>query len=297
MKKSIKLFLIIALTVLFACQKDIKLKPAQYDSQLSIECILIPGQIPQLFLQSSVPFFSPNTTPSQLFVRGASVSITGSFTDNLTTDSVFDKFRCRWIPFYKGAIPSQSGQTYHLSVTYDDKTYTASTTINQPKVSISTTSYVAEFHDVYGAHEGVIINFTDIAGSENFYRYQMSRAIDSSVYGSSSLGLIHSTCTNGALFYIREVSRSIYFDKGLDGQSMQLIVEPAYGHSQNDTAFVFVQSLDKNSAEFYDNLDKQKLAQYNPFIEPVFLKTKIAGCIGIFGSAVVSDSLLFVYPE
>lgn len=297
MKKPIKIFLIIVFGSLFACQKDIKLKPLQYESQLSIECILIPGQIPQLFLQSSVPFFSPNTTPSQLFVRGASLSITGSSVDNLITDSVFDKFRCRWVPFYKGAIPSVMGQTYNLSVTYGGKTYTASTTIDQQKVSISTTSYIAAFHDVYGEHEGVIVNFTDFAGTENFYRYQMSRAIDSSVYGSSSLGLIHSTCTNGAFFYVREFSRSIYFDKGLDGQSMQLIVEPAYGHSQGDTAFVFVQSLDKNSAEFYDNLDKQKLAQYNPFIEPVFLKTKIPGCIGVFGSAVVSDSLLFIYPE
>lgn len=297
MKSSIKILAIIGIVILYSCQKDIKLKPLQSENQLSIECILIPGQIPQLFLQSSVSFFSPNTTPSQLFVRGASVSITGSSTDNLVADSVFDNFRCRWIPFYKGAILSQMGQTYNLSVTYDGKTYTASTTIDQPKVSISTTSYVAEFHDVYGAHEGVIVNFTDVAGTENFYRYQMSRAIDSSVYGASNLGLIHSTCTNGAFFYIREFSRSIYFDKGLDGQNMQLVVEPAYGHGQGDTAFVFVQSLDKNSAEFYDNLDKQKLAQYNPFIEPVFLKTKITGCIGVFGSAVVSDSLLFVYPE
>ncbi len=55
--------------------------------------------------------------------------------------------------------------------------------------------------------------------------------------------------------------------------------------------------LDENSAEIYDNLDKQKLAQYNPFIEPVFLKTKIADCIGVFGSELVSDSLLFVSPE
>lgn len=297
MGKLTKIFTLIAVIGFYACEKDIKIKPIQSKNQLSIECILIPGQIPQLYLQSSVPFFSPNTTPSQLFVRGASVSIIGSSTDNLVMDSVFDNFRCRWIPFYKGAIPSQVGQTYNLSVTYNGKTYTATTTIDQPKVTISSTSYVAEFHDVYGAHEGVIVNFTDIAGSENFYRYGMSRAIDSSVYGASNLGLIHSTCTNGSFFYAREFSRSIYFDKGIDGQNMQVVVEPAYTHGQGDSAFVFVQSLDRNSAEFYDNLDKQKLAQYNPFIEPVFLKTKIPGCIGVFGSAVVSDSVLFVYPE
>jgi len=78
---------------------------------------------------------------------------------------------------------------------------------------------------------------------------------------------------------------------------MQFVVEPAFLHQRDDSAQVFVQSLDKNSAEFYDNLDKQKPAQPNPFAEPVFLKTKIQGCIGFFGSVVLSDSVLFIYPE
>ncbi|MCW3070326.1 MAG: hypothetical protein JWO44_216 [Bacteroidetes bacterium] len=298
MKNAIKLFSVIVIAShIIACQKDIKLKLLKYDSQLSIECILYPGKVPQLFLSTSVPFFSSSVSPSQLFARGAIVSITGTSTDNLVADSVFDKFRCRWVTFYKGTIPAQQGQSYNLSVTYKGTTYSATTTINQPKVTIASTSFVHSFHDIYGDHEGVILNFNDIAGSDNSYRYQMNRMIDSSVYGASNLGLIHSTCTNGAMFYTSEFGRSIYFDKGLDGQGMQFVIEPAFKHKMNDTAYVFVQSLDKNSAEFYDNIDKQKLAQLNPFVEPVFLKTKIEGCIGVFGSAVVSDSVLFVYPE
>lgn len=289
--------ILVSLGFILSCQKDVKLKPLQYDSQLSIECILYPGKSPQLFLSTSVPFFSSNTTPQQLFARGATITITGTTTDNLVMDSIFDNFRCRWVPYYKGSIPSVIGQTYYLSVTYVGKTYTATTTINQPQVSISSTSFVRSFHDVYGEHEGVIVNFNDIAGSNNYYRFQMNRMIDSSVYGASNLGLIHSTCTNGSFFHVKEFGRSIYFDKGIDGQSMQFVIEPAFKHKQDDTAYVFVQSLDKNSAEFYDNIDKQKLAQLNPFVEPVFLKTKIEGCIGVFGSAVVSDSVLFVYPE
>lgn len=296
-KLKIILLVVTAIALIQACQKDIKLKPLQYDSQLSIECVLYPGKAPQLFLSKSVPFFSTSVSPSQLFARGAVVTISGSSIDNLVEDSIFDNFRCRWVPYYKGSVPAQIGQTYNLSVTYNGKTYIASTTINQPQVTITGTSFVSSFHDIYGDHEGVVINFNDISGSENFYRFQMNRMIDSSVYGASNLGLIHSTCTNGAFFHISEFGRSIYFDKGLDGQGMQFVIEPAFKHKQDDTAYVFVQSLDKNSAEFYDNIDKQKLAQLNPFVEPVFLKTKIEGCIGVFGSAVVSDSVLFVYPE
>ena len=34
---------------------------------------------------------------------------------------------------------------------------------------------------------------------------------------------------------------------------------------------VYISSIDKNAFNFFDQLDKQKLAQFNPFVEPVFL--------------------------
>ena len=263
-----------------------------------IECILYPGKVPQLFLSTSTPFFSNSSTPQQLFARGAQVSIIGpAGTDSLAADSSFDNFRCRWNLFYRGNIQAQVGGTYNLSVTYAGKTYTATTTISQSQVQIQNSGYVYNFHDIYGDHEGVVVSFTDAAGSGNNYRYQMSRMIDSSVYGASNLGAIHSTCTNGNSFYVREIGRSVYSDKNLDGQSITITVEPAYTHQQDDTGYVFIQSIDTASAQFYDELDKQKLAMYNPFIEPVFIKSHINGCLGVFGSAVVSDSVLFVYPE
>ncbi|MCW3076339.1 MAG: hypothetical protein JWO32_948 [Bacteroidetes bacterium] len=294
--KAFTVYAFIMLT-LFGCQKDIKIKQLPSENQLSIECILYPGKVPQVYLSTSIAFFDRNTSPSQLFARNASVSVTGSSTDVLVMDSAFDSFRCRWVPFYKGVIPAQAGQSYLLKVTYNGKSYSATTTISQPKTVISSTSYAPSFHDVYGDHEGVIVNFEDYPGKENFYRYRMNRVADSSVYGGSNLGSIHSICTNGALFFISETGRSVFFDKGVDGQNLKIVVEPAFTHQQDDTGYIFIESIDKNSAEFYDNLDKQKLAQFNPFIEPVFIKTKIEGCIGVFGSAVVSDSVLFVYPE
>lgn len=280
-----------------SCQKDIKLKLKPGNNQLVIECILYPGKVPVLYLSNSVPFFSPMVSPSQLFARGASITITcNSVSDVLLPDSVFDYFRCRWTPFYKGSIPAQTGRSYDLLVNYQGKTYSATTTIDQPKVAINSVSYVSSFHDVYGDHEGVIINFNDPPGIGNYYRFQMDRLIDSSVYGASNLGLVHSTCT-AANFQVTDLGRAIYNDKQADGKPMQLVIEPSFLHQQDDSSIVMVQSLSKEAAEFYDNIDKQKLSQFNPFIEPVFLKTKIEGCIGVFGSAVISEPVLFVYPE
>lgn len=297
MKTKISYLAIFIFTLLLSCQKDIQIKTLPYSTQLSIECILTPGQKPQCFVSFSEAFFSDNSTPSDLFVHGAVVTINGVTNDALVEDSTYDKFRCRWVPFYRGSILPVIGETYTLKVEYNGQTYTATTTISQQQVSITNTSYVSVFHDVYGEHEGVVLDFTDIAGSENFYRYQMNRLIDSSVYGASNLGLIHSQCTFGEFFHVKEFGRSVYYDTGIDGQSMQFVIEPAFKHKTGDTAYVMIQSLDAKSAAFFKNIDQQKLSQLNPFVEPVFLQTQIPGCIGVFGSSVVSDSVLFVYPE
>ncbi len=284
--------------LIFRCQKNIDVKIQNYDSQPVIECILYPGTIPKLFLSNSVAFFSDQATPQQLFVRGASVTIIGpSGSDILVVDSSFDNFRCRWVLFYKGNFPSVVGGTYSLTVNYNNKIYSATTTINQPQVQIQSASYVYSFHDIYGDHEGVVVNYNDATGSGNHYRYQMGRIIDSTVYGASNLGVVHSSCIGNGDFYIRELGRSVYSDKNLDGQQLTLTVEPAFTHQQDDTGFVFIQSIDASSAEFYDQLDKQKLALFNPFIEPVFIKPQIEGAIGVFGSAILSDSVMFVFPE
>jgi hypothetical protein len=74
-------------------------------------------------------------------------------------------------------------------------------------------------------------------------------------------------------------------------------IEVSYEYRDGDTAWVVMQSLDKNSADFYKDLDDQLQAIYNPFVEPVYIHTKITGAIGVFGSAVLSDSVLFIYPQ
>lgn len=44
------------------------------------------------------------------------------------------------------------------------------------------------------------------------------------------------------------------------------------------------------------NLDDQLQAIQNPFVESVFINTKIKNAIGVFGSAVLSDPVRFIYP-
>ena len=283
-----------------SCKKDIEVSPnSTFEGQLFIESILIPGKLPRLFLSNSLPFFDSNVTPQEVFARGASAMISSnSLTDFLAPDSTFDKFRCRWVPFYKGSFLTQSGQTYDLLVTYRGKTYTATTTIDQPQVRIESVEYIEEFFDIYGGHDGVRIKFVDAPGLGNFYRFQMNRMMDKTRLHAHVLDVIKSDCTqDGEKFLTTDLGRIIFSDENIDGQLLDLLLEVSFEYREGDTTYVFMQSLDNNSAEFFQDLDDQLQSILNPFVEPVFLDTKIEGAIGVFGSAVLSDSVLFIYPQ
>lgn len=145
----------------------------------------------------------------------------------------------------------------------------------------------------------MIIKITDHPGRQDFYRFQMNRLIDTSVKHAHVLDGFINTCVSGPneKFPVTDIGRIVFTDENADGQRITMSIEVTYEYDKDDTGWVFIQSLDKNSAEFYKDLDDQLQAIFNPFVEPVFVNTKIPGAIGVFGSAVLSDSVLFVYPR
>jgi hypothetical protein len=298
MKKYIHIFSAFLIGIIFvSCEKTITIKALPYQDQLSIECLLVPGEEPKLFLNKSVAYFSAKVNNIDLFIADASVKISSDgITDILSPSSERNAFLCQDEYFYLGKIKAQMGKTYKLEVTYKGQTYTAETTINQSKPKLNSVDYTQKFNDVYGEHEGIILNFNDTPNEINNYRFLMVRQVDSTVRTANNK--VYKTECNGAnKFTVIEVGRSVYSDQNKNGLAMSFVVEPAYTHKQGQTAKVYVQTIDARAADFFDALDRQKLATYNPFVEPVFLKTQIAGCIGVFGSMNISEPIDFVYPE
>ena len=291
---------ILLLFVSFSCQKEVSINiPDPVNQPLFIEGMLFPGETPKIFISKSNPFFSKAVTSQAVFARGAEVTISeGSTKVFLQADSTFNKFRCRWEPFYGGTILPQQGKTYTLEINYEGKTYTASTTLNQKKINIESIEYIPEFFDVYGGHDGVFITLKDPEGLGDNYRFQMDRMIDKSVFHAHALdGFVNDCAEDGELFFVRDLGRIIFSDEKVDGQKIEMNIEVSYEYSEGDEAWVFMQSIDEKSAAFYKDLDDQLVALNNPFVEPIFIETQIEGAVGVFGSGVLSDSLLFVYPQ
>ena len=295
------LFILLAFVGIYSCTKDISFDGSTLNGkeELFIEGILYPQETAKIYVSLSVPFFNEKVLPQEIFARSARVILsTDSWSEELQKDSIFEKFRCRWIPFFGGTNPIEYGKTYDLQVDYEGETFSASTTIDQPKVNLIDVEYVENFYDVYGGHDGVIIKYQDPPGSGNYYRFQMDRMMDNTRFHAHVLDGIPNNCTQpGELFFTRDLGRVIFSDIGYDGTIAEENVEVSYEYRQGDETTVYLLSLDQKSATFFKDLDDQLQSILNPFLEPTFLHSTIEGTLGVFGSAVQSDPFPFTYPQ
>ncbi|MCB0666232.1 MAG: DUF4249 family protein [Saprospiraceae bacterium] len=301
MNRIIVLIILQSFWVVNGCQKEISFENIKidYSPQLFVEGILYPGTKPQIYVSNSLPFNHEKVTPQEIFVPDADLILSSStYSERLVPDSTFDKFRCRWVPYYRGDITILFGEEYHLEINYGDDTYHANTMIDQPAVEIKDVQYTPEFYDIYGGHDGVIIKLNDPEGIKNYYRFQMDRRIDKSRMHAHVLDVLINDCAGeDELFTVTDLGRTIYRDEHLDGREITMYIEVAYEYEKGDSAKIFLQTMDRKSAIFYDELDRQLQSILNPFVEPVFIHSTIDGIIGVFGSAVRSQPFSFVYPQ
>jgi hypothetical protein len=295
--KNTAILLFISIVLLTACEKTITIPQPPYDSRVSIQCGLEVGQKPVLYFYKTMPYFD-TANLSHLFVKGATVEISNSnTTDSLSMDSTYNYLKCEYEYFYHGHIPIEARSNYQLTILYNKEKFNASTTTNLSAVTIDSVGYESQFKDIYGEHEGVIPYFHDLSGQTNYYRYEMARFVDTTMKYRE--GKIHSPCIGGSTVPILELGRSVYSNLGNSSGQISFVIEPAYSHSQGLQGSVRIQSIDKATYDFYYQLDRQKLSQLNPFVEPIFLTDGQFGkqAIGYFGSIIRSEPEVFTFPE
>ncbi|HKI87531.1 MAG TPA: DUF4249 family protein [Draconibacterium sp.] len=298
MKKILFPILIITLIILISCEKEIIIPQQPYTSKPSIQCLITPGKVPKLYLNETLPYLSPVLSNRKMFIGNANVTISGNGqTDVLQSDSLFEVFYGTESYFYSGSIPIQPNITYTLNIEINGTVYNAEATTNQQVVQIDSVTYVQNFKDIYGEHEGVIFHLKDDPATEDYYRYEMHRMADTATYWGENK-FKSPILKNDETTRVTEIGRTIFSDASFSGGEFSFAIEPVFKHKQGDSTFVFLQICDKNIFDFFDELDRQMLGMKNPFTEPVFLKTtQFKDAIGVFGSYALSDSVLFIYPE
>jgi hypothetical protein len=297
MKKILLFVSIIAVIIFVSCEQEIAIQQQPYTTKPSIQCLITPGAIPKLYLNETMPYLNAAVPTSDMFIDNANVTITGNGeTMTLRPDSLFDIFYGVEFYFYSGNKPIQPNTEYTLSIEINGVFYTANTTTNQPVVQLDSVSYMQNFKDIYGEHEGVVFHFQDNPSSTNYYRYEMHQMADTATYWGENK--YSPNLKNDETAPVSEIGRTIYSDASFQGNDFSFVIEPVFKHKEGDTTYVFLQICDKNIYNFYNDLDRQMLSQKNPFVEPVFLASlQFTDAIGVFGSYALSDSVLFIYPE
>jgi Domain of unknown function (DUF4249) len=300
--KKITIQLLIISIILFSCEKVITIKPPTYLGKVSIQSTLEPDSLPVVYFNRTIPYFGNDVALGALAIRNAVVKITSSAgTDILHFDSVFSKTYCQYDYFYKGNVSIQLNKTYTLTIINGADVYSATARTNLSKATIDSTDFTPAFKDLYGEHEGVIVYFSDLSSQVNYYRYEMVRYVDTSTQQAGPK-LPASACldrTRKDSTLVHELGRSVYSDQGQPGQQIKIVIEPAYTHKRGTRGTIYIQTIDKNAYDFFDQLDKQKLAQYNPFVEPVFLRDGQFGsrAIGYFSAMIKSYPVTYIFPE
>jgi hypothetical protein len=297
--KLCKLIFFSCTTLAFAaCTKVITVKPPNYFGKPSIQCMLEPDSVPKVYFNQTLPFFDQKVSFQDLIIRNAQIKILSSFgTDSLKIDSVYNGIYCQYDYFYKGSIIIKVNTAYTLNIISSAGNFTATAQTNQLSPVIDSVGFTPIFKDLYGEHEGVITYFKDVPLQINYYRYEMVRYINKTTQLANNKDLIF--CLGGDSLKVNEQGRSVYADEGLNAQQLTVVVEPAYTHKKGTRGIVYIQSFDKNAFDFFDQLDKQKLAQFNPFVEPVFLRDGQFGskAVGYFSAMHKSIPVTFVYTE
>ena len=283
-----------------SCTKEITLPQPDYVGKASIQGILEPDSLPLVYFNRTTPFLSATTTTGDLVIRNAVVKVMGNnTTDVLKLDSLYDRINCQFDYFYKGSIKTILNTDYRLEITSSGVFYNATANTKLSKTVVDSVRYTKTFTDVYGEHEGVIVYFKDIANEMNYYRYEQFRPVDTSMQHVNLALSIAKSCIGKDTINVFEQGRSVYNDANTDGLQQKIVVEPAYTHREGLETTVKMQTIDKAMYDFYDQIDKQKLAQYNPFVEPIFLRDGQFGskAIGFFGCRIRSTAVPFIFPE
>ena len=286
-RRSIMTYCIVAGFILLinSCQKNINVTPPPYTDKVSIQCFIETDSVPVLYFNKTVGYFDAKVKKNQLVIRDASITIkTMATIDTLLIDSTFDMVDCQYDYFYKGKKKVISNALYQLNIISGNVTYTAIAVTDILPSVIDSVSYTSKFKDINGEHEGVIVYFTDNAVQDNYYRYEMSRYIDTTTKKAEQP--ILSACLGKDSILAQEIGRAVYNDIGSQGRQIKIVVEPGYSHKKGTTGYIFIGTIEKNAFNFFDQLDKQKLAANNPFIEPVFIKSGQFGsnAIGFFSA-------------
>lgn len=178
-KTGISLLALGMLLLLTRCETPIDVKLPAYEPKLVIEGTIENGQPAIVFLSKSIPYFaeiSPDWIQENFLIADAEVTVTSSDgeSEQLTFQFCYDA------PFYMAYVSRQlkgkENTSYTLTVKYNNKTYTALTTIPHTFEIDSAWFDVPSEYINADTMRAIRILMTDNPTEDNYYSYKIKVA-------------------------------------------------------------------------------------------------------------------------
>ena len=275
---------LLCFSIFQSCEKEIKINIAPGQTSLVIEGQIENGLPPFVMITKSMGFFSKVdlSTLENNFIHGALVTISdGTITDTLkeynldTTNASFYFYSVDTNSLGNAILAGEFNKTYKLTVSYEGKTYEASTTIPSvtPVDSFYADTLPIRFPGTPDDAVALYINVKDPDTSGNFFRYYTKR--NDEPYYPVDVASSEEFGANGA--YLPRVNIGFGYSRSIEDTSAGTY--PLYG----DSLTLKWSAIDRNVYKFWQTYQFAINVVGNPFASPTNLPSNFSnGALGIW---------------
>jgi len=279
---------ILLMGVFISCQKDIDIKLPDYKEKLVVEASIETGKTAQVLLSMTAPYFGnvDLSDPSRFFVKAAFITVT----DGFVIDTLKELDPTTGYLYLGTKLYGQVGKSYLLTVKYNDKTYTATTSILNP-VPLDSVYFKAEV-DTFGYCWG---HLTDPVGQGNCYRWFAKRITKDQFFVAPYNSSFDDKFVDGTSFDFS------YERPAQPNQEQANTDDPNAGfYNVGDTVIVKFCAIGNSEYLFWRSYYSNKSSNGNPFSAPANIQSNIGGgnVIGAFcGYSPSFDTLIIKKPN
>lgn len=299
-----KLKYILGLFLLFicaACETEIEVEIPDYQDKIVIEGSIENGSPAMVVISKSVPYFSTidiETLMNDVFIKNAEVTIESSTgeTERLTYTLCEDS--PVYLAYVGRNVLGEPGKSYKLTVNYDGKTYTATTSIQQP---VKLDSAYLAFLDPTDTLPTSRISLTDNPLTKDYYMFRIKvhgKKLHDRLWVTSLPVAFDDATFNGQTvnYEILRSNPSTLFAATMSDEELREYYRLTY--RKGDTIYLKTSILDDASYQYWSAMTYELAVGQNPFMSPAPVPCNISGdnVIGVWcGYASTIDTIY--YPE
>lgn len=228
----------------------------EYNTQIAVEMYLENTSALKCLVTETLPYSS--TVINKMVNNALVVFSDGTTTDTLKPADIYDyesgrhyNFACQRLFF------ADSSKIYTLKITDSlNREITASTEAPATTINIDSVIYLPSSDSVNRYSVG--LSFPDPAGA-NYYRIIIGEGVNNYESGNTDM---------------------LLSDVAFDGKRYSFTSPPDY--KKNDTITVRLYTLLKEHYDYLQSAESARTANFNPFMQPVAVKTNVMGGQGIF---------------